>query len=200
MSSIAIYNIWCKFPQNLTIVKEISSINHAITKWDPIYSQRVFSLAVLGASEKVLAAAFNVHVNTIAMWKKTQPEFMEEFHRGQTEALANVAFSLYNRATGYDYEEEEVHVIKGKIERITVKKHMKADTWAAVKFLNLKGREFGWSESHNPTLTNNNININNFDLTVLSKDELKAMTKLGLNSMQQEDKDIEDAQIENDRN
>lgn len=179
-------------------MRDDSRQSRAITKWDPSYAKRAFALAILGASDKVLATVFGVTILTINNWKQTHPDFLEQYRKGQTEATSNVALALYTRAIGYEYEEEQVHVVRGEVQRIKVKKHVRPDPWSAARYLNLRGREFGWCEAHAPNLTQNNININSFDLTVLSTDELRAMKKLGLKNIERDDTQTDEAQIAED--
>jgi len=175
-------------------------VGYPVAKWNPEFIKRVKMLMILGATDNVLAAAFGVNVHTIHYWKKAHPDFLEEYNNGKVKMLSEVAMALVQRAIGYEYDEEEVHVVRGEVQRIVVKKHVKADSWAAAKILHLKAREFGWCDTTNTngSLTQNNVNINNFDLTKLSDTQLEAMKKLGIAHIEKESMDIDDAQIERD--
>lgn len=75
------------------------------TLYQPEYVQRVFHLTLLGATDKEIAAAFQVNVDTIQEWKKVHPEFSDSINAGKTEADAKVAASLYKIANGYETKE-----------------------------------------------------------------------------------------------
>jgi len=64
------------------------------------YIKQVFSLCLLGATDKDLATFFEVNEDTINEWKKTKPEFSESLKRGKTLADAKVANALYRKAIG----------------------------------------------------------------------------------------------------
>ena len=83
-------------------------------KWKPEYAQRAAELALLGATDKILAAVFGVAEDTIRVWKGKHPEFQTELLAAKTAANLNVAKSLYEQAIGYDYETQDSRVVKDK--------------------------------------------------------------------------------------
>jgi hypothetical protein len=101
------------------------------TAYKPEYAEKVFKLCLLGAIDDEIADFFEVAVATINNWKHQHPDFLDAMRRGKTEADAEVAHSLYKKATGYSYETERL-VGKGddkKVAKLTV--HVEADTTAA---------------------------------------------------------------------
>ncbi len=68
------------------------------------YAARAAELALLGATDKILAAVFSVHPDTIHRWKTIHPEFGQALLAGKIEADGKVARSLYQRATGFTVE------------------------------------------------------------------------------------------------
>lgn len=68
------------------------------------YAQQVAKLCRLGATDKEIAAFFEVHEDTINEWKKVHPEFSESLKEGKAAADAEVADKLFKRATGYEHK------------------------------------------------------------------------------------------------
>lgn len=75
------------------------------TDYRPEYPEQAFRLALLGATDKEMAAIWQVNEDTVHEWKKVHPEFSESLKAGKVEADAKVAASLYRRAVGYEYRE-----------------------------------------------------------------------------------------------
>ncbi len=71
------------------------------TDYKPEYVNIAFNFALLGATDKELAAALEVNVDTINEWKKAHPEFSVSINDGKAKADARVASALYKIATGY---------------------------------------------------------------------------------------------------
>lgn len=114
----------------------------APTKYDPKYNKLARKLCVLGATDDDLADFFEVHVDTINEWKKKHPAFSESLKKGKRVADANVAYRLYQRALGYEHDDEEIKVVTApgqhagsKVERVKVRKYYPPDTTAAIFFL-----------------------------------------------------------------
>ena len=70
------------------------------------YCELGYKLCLLGHTDKELAQFFGVVESTIYLWKKQYPQFSEALKNGKDIADANVATTLYERATGYEIEEE----------------------------------------------------------------------------------------------
>lgn len=73
------------------------------TKYKPEYDDLAYHMALLGATDERLAAAFDVSVDTIAEWKLVHPNFSDALRKGKDEADAQVVKSLYQRAMGYEH-------------------------------------------------------------------------------------------------
>ena len=95
-----------------------------------------WSLAIRGAIDQEIADAFGVSKRTIIRWRQQHPSFAEAMERGKSGANAKVEKTLYERAIGYDYDEEEKVVEMDKDGNVkpvkvrTVKKHVPADVGA----------------------------------------------------------------------
>ncbi len=72
------------------------------TKYRAIYDEQAFKLCLLGLVDSELADFFEVEESTINNWKKEFPSFLESMNRGKKIANAEVAASLYKRATGFE--------------------------------------------------------------------------------------------------
>lgn len=119
-------------------------MTHANSKYRPEYADKAAELALLGATDRILAAVFAVDEDTIRRWKHAHPEFSQALLQKKTEANMRVARSLYDQALGYDYTTEEAVKYKDKdgnerVKVVTVTKHIPAKTTAAIFWL--KNRE-----------------------------------------------------------
>lgn len=90
-----------------------------------------FFLLKQEAKDSDLAAFLDVAESTIHLWKKQHPEFSESIQEGKERANANVAFSLYNRAVGYDITVQKV--VNGELK--DCKEHVPGDVQAQRLFL-----------------------------------------------------------------
>ncbi len=76
------------------------------TLYQDHFAQEAHQIALLGLTDAEMAQHFDVAGDTIAEWKKVHPEFSEALKRGKVVADTNVADSLYQRAQGYEWDEE----------------------------------------------------------------------------------------------
>lgn len=150
-----------------------------------------FQLCILGLTLDQIADVMGVTTNTIASWKKKFPEFAEQLDRGRTRANAEVAHALYKRATGYTYEQEVVNFYQGVATKTTITKVVPPDPWSAVKFLAMRQPEL-WSQTHRIEHTNTNININKFDFSGISTEELELLRKIGTKTSESQRKELGD--------
>jgi len=102
------------------------------------YNLQAMKLCLLGSTDESLADFFEVSVVTLNAWKKAHPDFLKSIREGKLVADANVAHSLYNKATGFSCKETKVFNDNGKIIEHEVDKHYPPDTGAA--FIWLKNR------------------------------------------------------------
>ena len=107
--------------------------------WRSEYAEQAYRYCLLGATDIQMAEFFGVSNQTFNAWKKKQPELLDALKRGKSVANANVAHGLYRRATGYEFQEEVIKTVSGKIERVATTKHVPPDTAAA--FIWLKNRD-----------------------------------------------------------
>jgi hypothetical protein len=92
-------------------------------------------LCKLGATDKELADFFDIAESTLNLWKNEHPKFMESIKKGKVFADANVAESLYRRATGYSHPDVDIRVIDDQIIQTRITKHYPPDTPAGIFWL-----------------------------------------------------------------
>jgi hypothetical protein len=130
------------------------------TKYKPEFTEQAYRLSLLGVTDIEMAQYFDVCEATINNWKHYFPEFLESITRGKLNADSKVAFGLYERATGAEWEEQQAFKIKvdshlEKVEIVTVKRKAPPDTQAASLWL--RNRRSGqWSET---STVNQNHNV-----------------------------------------
>jgi len=99
------------------------------------YCKQAVKLCRLGATNKDLAAFFDVEVSTVADWRVKYPEFAEALKEGREHADANVAQSLYRRATGYKHLAFKIMQYEGKPVTKRYVEHYPPDTVACIFWL-----------------------------------------------------------------
>jgi hypothetical protein len=109
--------------------------------YKPEFCEKAKNLALLGASDVQLAAALNVSVSALNVWKKKYPEFLEAIQAGKIIADANVGGSLYKMATGYVRTETDIRVVQGKIVQTEIEKFYPPSFPAIAFYLTNRQRE-----------------------------------------------------------
>lgn len=115
--------------------------------YDAIYEEKAYNLALLGATEIEIAKIFGITKTTLTRWKREHGELSASINRGRDAADANVANRLYQRAMGFEHDDEEIKVVSlgngegSQIERVKVRKVYPPDTAAAIFWL--KNRQRG---------------------------------------------------------
>jgi len=109
------------------------------TKYKPEYAEQAYKLCLLGATNEELADFFHVAVSTIHVWRDAYQEFSDAIQSAKDMADANVAESLYKRATGYVAPDVHVASYMGQSIVTPIEKHYPPDTAAA--FIWLKNRQ-----------------------------------------------------------
>jgi len=119
------------------------------------HPQRAYDLCLMGATDKQLAEVFEVEEKTINNWKSAHPEFLQSLKDGKAKADANVAKSLYERATGYDDPEAvKIFMPAGADKPVYAPytKHYPPDVTAAIFWL--KNRQSDtWRDKHEHDVT-----------------------------------------------
>lgn len=120
------------------------------TLFDPAYIEQASKLCDLGATDDEMADFFGIHRATLYRWKLDYPEFCDAIKSAKKNADERVERSLYQKATGYDVTEEQavklkVEQYKEEVEVVEVRKHVPADTTAAIFWLKNR-RQDDWRD------------------------------------------------------
>lgn len=106
------------------------------TKYAKISLRKVEKLAGFGLIDKEIAEFFDIHVDTVADYKKKHPEFSYAIKKGKLKADKYVAESLYHRARGYEHPEDKIFCsATGKVTTVRTIKHYPPDTVACIFWL-----------------------------------------------------------------
>lgn len=134
----------------------------------PSYIIQAEKLAFLGLTQKEMSHFFHTTEQTLIAWKHRYPKFAEAIKSGGTIADANVAKSLYRRATGYTINTEKIFLDRnGEIVRATTTDHLPPETNAASLWLRNRRRQ-DWHDKKE------------IDHTITDKDKLETLTDADL--------------------
>ena len=134
------------------------------TLYKPEYCEQVYKFCLLGATDEEIADFFNVTETTINRWKNLYPEFCVSIKKGKIIADAEVAASLFKRATGYEYKEvKSVPAVEGGDRKMVVKevtiKHIPPDPTSMFYWLkNRRPKE--WRDKREVDVTTNGESLN----------------------------------------
>lgn len=120
------------------------------SKYRAEYAAEAAELALLGATDAHLAEMFEVSPRTIDRWKLAHPEFGRKLRVGKSRANLAVARSLYEQATGYEYQTQDSRLVKDAegnetLAVVTREVHVPAKTTAATFWLRNREPEL-WSD------------------------------------------------------
>lgn len=110
------------------------------TKYKDEYAEVAYKLCLLGHTDAELGQFFEVDEATINRWKAKHPEFCESLSKGKDFSDAEVAHSLFQRATGYEHEEDDIRSVGGKIVITPTIKRYPPDSTAIAYWLNNRSR------------------------------------------------------------
>jgi hypothetical protein len=111
------------------------------------FVKQAFNLALLGATDEDLAAAFQVDPSTISRWKNEHPEFQEALKAGKEDANGRVAKSLYRRALGYKHKATKIFLHEGQPVTVDYIERYPPDTTAAIFWLKNRRSDL-WRDKH----------------------------------------------------
>lgn len=129
------------------------------TEFDDLYVEQAEKLCALGATDEEMADFFGVSVRTLYRWKLDYPEFCQAIKAAKDIADERVERSLYQKATGYNYTEQQAIKIKveqhkEEVEVVDVERHAPAETPAAIFWLKNR-RKDQWRDKQEVELTFN---------------------------------------------
>lgn len=105
------------------------------TLYKPEYAEQAYKLCLLGMTDAEMAEFFEVAEQTVNNWKADFPEFFESMQRGKGAADADVAHSLYRRATGCSHPDVSVNIVAGEVVLTELVRHYPPETAAAKLWL-----------------------------------------------------------------
>lgn len=115
--------------------------------YDPTMNEQATKLALLGLTDEEMATYFGVTPQTFYNWQKAHIAFFEAVQEGKVKADAEVAHSLYKKATGITYQVERLRKNKdGDSEVFKLSVYEPPDT-AAMKQWLANRRRGNWSET-----------------------------------------------------
>lgn len=100
-------------------------------------------LAGFGLTVEQIASFLKVNPDTLYTYQKKYPDFSETLKRGKVKSDTRVKRSLFERANGYEHEEDKIFLHEGEPVIVPTVKHYPPDTAAA--FIWLKNR-CGWQD------------------------------------------------------
>lgn len=108
----------------------------------PDMEQQVKMIAMKGASDDEIADMFGVDKALFQRWRKAYPSFNAAVKAGRSKPDAEVTYSLFKRAIGYEYEEDGL-TRTGAIK--SLKRHLPGDVTAIKHWLTNRKRE-DWTD------------------------------------------------------
>lgn len=125
------------------------------------FNELAYNFCLLGATDEQLAENFGISRNTLKSWKKKHQKFMASIKAGKKLADAEIARSLYERAHGAHWKEQQAfkckdvtwegnHRIESEhIEVVWVERAAPPDTEACKVWLNNRNKE-NWRQKPEP--------------------------------------------------
>lgn len=114
--------------------------------YDPAMNEQAHKLALLGLTDEEMASFFGVSVQTFYNWQKAHIGFFEAVQSGKVVADAEVAHSLYKKATGITYEVQRLRKNKeGESEIVKLSVYEPPDT-GAMKMWLVNRRRDNWAD------------------------------------------------------
>lgn len=114
-------------------------------KYEDWMRKAAYKVALLGGGLEDIADVLEVSPSTVVRWMETKPEFGAVMRKGRMLADANVAHTLYKRATGQEITEYKVNAVNGDVIVTPVPKQVMGDV-AAQKFWLINRQPKLWRE------------------------------------------------------
>lgn len=130
-------------------------------KMTPQAIKKLMKLARMGLSNAQLAAALDIDVTTLDVWRKKSAKFKSDLKEAKTFADEQIKASLFQRACGYTHPEERIFNERGRIIRANTTKQYPPDT-EAIKFWLTNRQPEEWSNKQRielPEETTINVTI-----------------------------------------
>lgn len=105
--------------------------DNPLSKYGAHHPKLVRELALLGKADREISELLGIDRSTLQHWDEVHPEFREARLAGKDFADAKVAASLYQRALGYEVEEDVISTYEGKVTVTKLKKRYPPDFQSA---------------------------------------------------------------------
>jgi len=136
------------------------------TKYRDDFPDQARKLCLLGFIDEELAKFFDVSVSTLNLWKQQYPAFSESIRRGKEYADAEVADSLYRRATGENIIiERAVKMDDGRYDVMKLSQFVPGDVTAQRLWL-LNRRKGNWRDKVE-TEHSGNVTVNKIERVIV---------------------------------
>ncbi len=130
------------------------------------YNEQVRKLCLLGFIDSEIADFFGIAESTLNNWKQKHPAFMESIRAGKAVADAEVADSLYRRATGETIIAERVmKKAEGEYDIVKVSQFVPGEV-AAQRLWLLNRRKGNWRDKVE-TEHSGNVTVNRVERTIV---------------------------------
>lgn len=137
-------------------------------KFNPIHAELIIEYASEGMTEEQISALLGISPSTLTRWKSKYANLCATLNQAKKRVNDKVKVSLYQRALGYEYDEEKTTYDKDRGEwvKTVIRKHIPADPAAAVTWLKFRDPE-NWKEDKSGNENAEEIKI------VISEDDEK---------------------------
>lgn len=108
--------------------------------------QQLYRMAAAGLTDAQMAQVIGISRASLSEYKK-DPAFHEVLKKGKAISDARVVRSLFERATGYEHDSEEIKVIGTEVVRVPTIKHYPPDPTAIIFWLKNRDPE-NWRDKH----------------------------------------------------
>lgn len=159
----------------------------APTRYSDELPEFVYRFLLLGLTIKELADFLHTSVSTIYTWAEKHSDFREALNNGRMMADANVAVSLYKRATGFIIKEHGVHKVRNSTDKGMYSETLVpycVDKEILPDFQSMKM----WLVNRQPNLWRDRseveATIKDFDMSQLSEEERQVLLNLARNRKQ----------------
>lgn len=124
----------------MTAPKSRKGVGGRPTDYKKSYPAQAEKLCALGATDIEIADFFEVDIRTVYRWKLKHEQFCHALKTGKEAADARVERSLYQKAVGFYFVEQQVLKVKRdqnleEIEIVDVTRHHPADPTSAIFWL-----------------------------------------------------------------
>jgi hypothetical protein len=116
------------------------------SKFEPAFVEQAEKLCALGATDEEIAEFFDVSTRTIYRWKLDSDAFCQALKAGKEQSDNRIERSLYQRASGFFFTEEQAFKIKvaqyeEEVEVVEVERYQPPDTTAMIFWLKNRRRD-----------------------------------------------------------